>query len=1278
MNPPHRLSLHLLGGFALDLDAGSCKLVYEKGRALLAYLAAEPGRAHSRAFLAAMLWPDLEHDAALSNLRLVLHNLRQVINTANLAKPPLQIDRESVRLDPAADLEIDTREFTAPALACPATPCAEHCDPCLIRMETLVNRYQGEFMAGFSLPECPEYEEWLQVHREALHLRALCLLARLSECHERAGAYGKALPFARRFLGLEPWNEEGLRRAMRLFALNGQRASALGAYETCCLTLKKELGILPSEETTALAEIIRQGEPSTLAECEPDPGAEMALPLPVAERRQVTVLYCELATDGAEDLDEALALLRSPQAHCKEIISSFSGHLVRFHGGSLLAYFGYPQASENAARLAVQAALELTRAAVTGLELRVGVHTGVVICADLQVPDAIGATSGLAIRLRQLVEPGEVAISGATQHLVAGYFECMNLGLRQLRGIQRPLEVFRVVQESGARYRLEASPTLTPLVGRKKEMATLLAEWKEAGHGVRRIVLLCGEAGIGKSRLVLTLKEALCNKAIEVCELRCFPEHSHSPFFPLTALFELKLTFLPDETPEARFDKLAEYVETHFASKDRDVVPLLATMHSLPLRASYLKPDFSPQQQREKTMAILLDRLYSLAAKQALLLLVEDLHWADPSTLEFLKLFVEQQRTAPILAVFTARPVFEPPWQESLVSTLPLNALDKNETAMLIAGVEPGIAPAMVLRIVDRADGIPLFAEELTREMAANDRSAIPSTLQDLLASRLDGMGAAKITAQLASAAGREFSFDLLRRIAPFDDATLEQMLQQLQAAGLLQCAVRGVFNFRHALMRDAAYLSLTRAEREAVHRRIANALETGGSKVRPELLAQHRAAGGEIRQAVACWIDAGKLASQHSASREAVMHFKSGLTLLQSSAPGAERDRQELILQIGLGSAATSAHGYASAEGAEAYARAMALASRHESDPAMFPAIWGLWASASSRAGYAIALDLAQQLLRMANQSGDPVEKEQGHFAVANTLYWQGEFVMAQKHLERVSELYQPAQQTRHIADFGEAAGVTSNSYTSWVLWFLGFPEQALKVSAQALALARQIGHPFSLAYALIFASILNCRLRRPEASLTLAQEALNLASHHGFPLWIIGATLTRGWAYAMQGQRQGVESMQQCVEATREAMGGVRLVVLEPLVDAYAVLGRFENALSISSEAFAVGVEIGDHHIEAELHRLKGESLLGLAEGNEDSAEACFYQALTVSRRQQAKSLELRAAMSLARLWHRQGKRDDAQCLLKEVYNWFTEGLDTPDLLNARELLDSLIGIT
>lgn len=1239
MNPSAQISLRVLGGFALERDAQPCELAYEKGRALLAYLAAEPGRSRSRASLAAMFWPDLLREAALTNLRQVLHNLRHVLDAAGLAAPVLQVNRESIRLDPAAGLEIDTAVFSTFAPVCIPAPCPTYCNPCLARMENLAGRYRGEYLAGFSLPECPDFEEWLQVQREALHLHALTLLARLADCHEQLGAYAKALSFALRFLELESWNEDALRRAMRLFALNGQRADALAQYEICCRALKRELGVLPSEETRALAERIRRGE---LAPPATDVPAVVATPLPVAQRRQLTVLYCELAPIGVEDPDEALALLRAPQIRCNEIIRNYSGYLVQVHGGSLLAYFGYPQASEDAVRLAVLAALAVARAAFSGLEMRIGAHTGMVIDGgDPQAPDAVGATSGLAIRLCQLATPGAVTISGATQRLVAGYFECLSLEPLQLPGSARPLAVFTVERESGAKCRLEAASSLTPLVGRQDEIAALLALWQDAQSGARRGVLLRGEAGIGKSRLVRALKGALRAPAYAVRELRCFPEHRQSPFYPLAVLFGSASAF-------------------------------------------------PPQQQREKVLALALDRLYALAAQQPVLLVVEDLHWADPSTLELLKLFVTREHPAPILAVFTARPEFQPPWQEGQTRTLTLNALDDAQTAALIAAVAPEIAPATVRRIVERADGVPLFAEELAREVVANDSPAIPATLQDLLAARLDSLGAAKIVAQAAAAIGREFSFDVLRHTVRFDAATLAQSLRQLQDAGLLWGELwselwndtGGVLRFRHALIRDAAYQSQTRVEREATHRRIAIALKASATQTRPELLAQHWAAGGETREAVACWSAAGKLASQHSASEEAVAHFKSGLALLETLPADAERLRLELDLQIGLGAAACAAQGYASAQGATAYARAMALCGQHESSPDLFPAVWGLWTSASSRSGYAGALELAQQLRRMAGDGSvqsNPVHVQQSHFALANTLYWQGEFAAAREHLERVSTLYQPAHHEHHVAGFGEDAGVTSGVYLSWVLWFLGFPEQSRQASTQTLALARRLGHPYSLAYALTFAALLHCRLRRPEAALILAQETLDLANHHGFPLWQIGATLAHGWALAMQKQPESVASLQHCVAATRAAMGGVTLAVLEPLADACVVLGRFDDALNVHDQALAVGNALGDHHIEAELHRLKGEALLGLvdadANAGEAQAAACFQQALALSRRQQAKSLELRAATSLTRLWQKQGKRDDARRLLEETYGWFSEGFDTPDLQDARKLLDSLI---
>lgn len=1276
MNPQPPLELRLLGGFALYYGGRSCKLTSEKGRALFAYLAMEPGKAHPRASLAAMLWPNLAHDAALANLRLVLHNLRQTLNPDDAAIPPLQVERETVRFDSGAALAIDAAEFSSFAPACQEAPQPALCKTCLAQMESLAGRYRGEFMAGFSLPGCPDFEEWLQVRREALHLRALALLARLADCHEQAGSYARALPFALRFQDLEPWNEEALRRVMRLYALSGQRTTALAQYEACCQTLRRELGVLPSEETRTLAEHIRRGELSPPARWRGDASPMTAVPLPTAEKRQVTVLYCELTPVGAEDPDEALALLREPQTRCSEIIRGHSGHLVQIRGGSLLAYFGYPQANENAARLAVQAALALTRATFAGIELRAAVHTGLVICGDLLMPDAIGATSGLAIRLRQLVDCREVALSGVTQRLVAGYFECVSLGLRQPPLAAHPLEVFRVLGESGAGNRLEAAASLTPLVGRKQETEALLALWQDARMGKRRAVMLRGEAGMGKSRLVLTLKEALREQTCLVRELRCFPEHSQSPFYPLTVLFGSILGFLPDDTPEAKFEKLAEYVEEQYAGGERDEVPLLAKMLSLPLQAPYREPASSTQQQRERTLSILLSRLHKLAARQPILLVVEDLQWADPSTLELLGQFIDQEREAPILAVLTARPGFQPPWPEVPVHTLTLDPLDDAETAVLIAAVAPEITPTTLRRIVERADGIPLFAEELARDASAKDPSSIPSTLQDLLAARLDGLGEAQVVAQAAATIGREFGFDLLLRITHFDEATLAQLLRRLQDAGLLLGDARSGFHFRHALIRDAAHQSQTRAERMAIHKRIASALKSGGGSARPELLAQHWAAGGETREAVVCWIEAGKLAARHSASQEAVMHFRSGLLLIGTLPDDPERTRMELDLQIGLGAAACAAQGYASAEGADAYAQAMALCNRHESGPDMFRAVWGLWASASSRTGYAHALALARQLLRMADRSGNQVQEQQGHFAVADTLYWQGEFAEARKHLERVGALYRPVHHESHVAEFGEDAGITSGSYLSWVLWFLGFPDQARQVSAQTLALARQLGHPFSLAYALTFAAILHCRLRLPKQALALAQETLSLADNHGFPLWQIGASLSRGWALSMQDHREGVEVLRQCVDATRTAMGGVTLVVLEPLVDACTALGRFGDALIANAEAFSVAEAIGDHHIEGELHRLKAESLLGLRDSDETQAEAFLHQALAVSRRQQAKSVELRAATSLARLWQGQGRRDEARLLLEETYHWFTEGFDTPDLMNARRLLDALSG--
>ncbi len=1270
-------SLSLLGGFALDHNTRPCELAYEKGRALLAYLAVEPGRAHSRASLAAIFWPDLAREAALTNLRQVLHDLRQTLDAANPATPLLQVDRVFVRFDPTGGLEIDVADFAAAAPACPETPCPTYCDPCIAQMEILAAHYRGEFMAGFSLPECPDFEEWLQVQREALHLRALSRLALLSDCHEMTGAYARSLPFALRFLELEPWNEESLRRVMRLFALNGQRAAALAQYETCCRTLKKELGILPSEETCALAARIRRDE-QPWASRSVEGAAPRADPSPPAtERRQITVLYCELAPADAEDPDEALALLHAPQARCREIIRGHAGHLVQSHGGGLLAYFGYPQASENAARLAVRAALALTRAAFDGLGPRVGVHTGVVISSDPRMPDAVGATSALAIHLRQLADFGEVAISAATQRLVAGYFESTSLGLRQPPGGARPLEVFHVERESGATSRLEAASTLTPLVGRKNEISALLALWQDARHGMPRTVLLRGEAGIGKSRLVDTLKRALREQACVVRELRCFPEHCQSPFYPLIAMLEAFWGFARDDTPEVKFGKLASHLESYYPASAQEAVPLLAHLFSLPPGGSYPAPGLSPQQCKEQTVAALLVLLQALAAQQPVLLIVEDLHWIDPSTLELLTRIVEQKERGPILSVLTARPEFAPPWKDAPVFTLPLLPLAGDEVAEMVASISAEIPAATLRRIVERADGIPLYAEEMAKSATQDNLASIPATLHDLLAARLDRMGEAKHTAQLAATLGREFDLNLLHKMSTCDPAALARNLDALHDAGLILKVDKTAHQFKHALIQEAAYQTQSKSDRQAAHQHIAHALQSDFPAIvttRPEFLARHLACGGETRQSIDYWIKAGQRAALSSANVEAVGHFNSGLELLMTLPADQDRNQTEFKMLLSLCTVLYAAKGQGSEEATQANARISALSGLVGDCPELFLAKWALEFNTIAKIGYRGASQAAQQLLRMAHD--DPLKQIAAHAMAAAAFSWRGEFKSSHERAVRVVSQYTPDYCQVSWEQFGLDLGAFGMAYSAIAHGFLGFPDQSQQVCERMIERARALTQPHALAQALAFTVMTSCWSNKPAETLPLAAETIAISRQHGFFLWSIVGEMAHGWALAMQGRTEGIAEIESSIAGMKAAVPGMSGLFLYALAAAQVHIKQHEKALDTIAQALADVPGKGEHRFNAELHRLSGEALLGLRETNAAQAEAHFHDALAISRQQEAKSLELRAAMSLARLWQGQGKGDDARRLLKGVYHWFTEGFDTPDLRESRKLLDSLTG--
>lgn len=1257
------LQFVLLGGFDARLNGQPVAgFAYNKMRALLAYLAIERGQEHRREVLAELFWGGIDPASARGNLRRTLSDLRRVLELPSGATL-FSTGKHSIRFIP--DARIDVLDFAGqnPAL----------------NEEQIVALYRGEFLAGLSLPDSPEFEDWLQIQRETLHRRALALLEQLANRYEQTGDYDKALKFALRLTELEPWDENAHRKAMLLYALNGQNGAAIRQYDTCCQLLKNELAALPDEETRHLAERIRSGElrRESLGSTNPPRSQEPA------ERRQVTVLYCELSIDAVDDPDEVMDLLLAPQARCIEIVRQFSGHIVQTHGGGLLAYFGYPQAREDAAHRAVKAALSVIREAGRGVEVRVGIHTGLIITGgELSLPDTSGRTSKIAIQIRKMAAHNEVAISQTTRNIVAGYFDCISLGAQPLSGQTSgnqtlPLEIFKVLQESGARTRLDAAAQLTPLSGREAEIADMVKLWQDVAQGARHEVLIQGEAGIGKSRLLLALKDRLVGQPHAIRELRCFPEFSLSPFYPLIAMLEGILNFAPDDTAEQRFAKLAAYLEEHFPASAENATPLLAALLSLPLSGDYRASGFSPQKQKEQTNLILIEILHALARRQPVLLIVEDLHWIDPSTLELLTAFLEQDGDGggAILTLLTARPEFVPPWKKTLKATLVLPPLAGDEVAKMVASISADIPADVIRSIVERADGVPLFVEEVAKIANMDNQTSIPSTLHDLLAARMDNMGEAKYTAQLAATIGREFDLNLMRKVSPDSPAALAHSLSALQDAGLILKVSDTTRQFKHALIQEAAYQSQARTKRQDAHRRIAQALLSDFPEVvgnQPELLAQHFASGGETPQAIEYWIKAGQRAARYSANAEAIEHFNDGLKLLKSLPPGKEHDHLESRLHLSLGPVLIATTGYGSVEVGQTYARALELCERLGDNEYM--ALWGMWLTSSSRVGHSHSLTLAKKLLRLAEQSRDTLQLQLAHYALGNSSVITGDLTAARSHLESSMALYKPEHHEILVSQYGENSYVSSGSLLSTVLWLKGFPAQAQEISRQTVAMARQINHPNSLGYALCVAAMVQRWLNQIEPSAQFAHEAMALSHQHGLPFWLGFGASAYGWVMVMQGQPAGIVQMQQCVAAVNAVMSGSKILFLAPLNDALVHLGKFENALTELDETLFVVAEKDDRFLESEFNRLKGECLLQISPIDTKAAEACFDKALAISRQQGAKSLELRAAMSVAQVWQKQGKTDEARQLLEEIRQWFTEGHDTSDLREAADLLRSL----
>jgi predicted ATPase len=772
--------------------------------------------------------------------------------------------------------------------------------------------------------------------------------------------------------------------------------------------------------------------------------------------------------------------------------------------------------------------------------------------------------------------------------------------------------------------------------------------------------------------------------------------------YPLIELLErVALRFEREESPQHRLSKLEGFL-VQYGLPLVEAVPLFAALLSLPLGAEYAPLTVSPEQQKQQTLHALLTILLRIAAQQPVLFVMEDLHWVDPTTLELLSLLVDQGPTARILVLLTCRPDFPPPWTgRSHLTQVMLPRLPRHQAAEMTGRVAHGKAlpPEVVAQVVAKTDGVPLFVEELTKMVLESgllqERAeryeltgplpplAIPATLHDSLMARLDRLATVKALAQLGATLGREFPYTLLQAVSPWDEATLRRGLHQLVEAEFLYqqgLPPQATYRFKHALIQDAAYQSVLRSTRQQHHQRIAQVLEARFPALcatQPELLAHHCTEAGLHEQAIGYWQQAGQRAIARSANLEALGHLTKGLELLKTLPDTPARTQQELDFQLALGPVWMATKGNAAPEVAQAYTRARELCHQVGETPHLFPALFGLWRFYFVRAEVQAAREVGEQLLALAQCQRDPALLLEAHRALGTTLYFPGELTAARVHLEQGLALYHPHQHRSHALLYGRDPGMDCHIYLAWMLWTLGYPDQAWVAIRQALTLVEGVSHPVSLATALFAAAYLAQLCRHVQAVSAQAEAVMTLATEQGFPQWLAGGTFFRGWALAAQGQPEaGIAQLRQGLAAWRATgaeIGWPRWLTM--LAEAYGSVGQPETGLTVLAEALALVEKTGQSVYEADLHRLQGELLLLHAgEGGGAEAEACFHHALTIARRQQAKSLELRAAISLGRLWQRQGKRAEARELLAEVYGWFTEGFDTADLQEAKTLLETL----
>ncbi len=1031
------------------------------------------------------------------------------------------------------------------------------------------------------------------------------------------------------------------------------------------------------------------------------------------ERRHLSVMFCDLmdSTALSEELDpeDLRDTVKAYQEVCNRVIRRFEGSVAQYLGDGILAYFGYPVAHEDDARRAAKAGLEITREIRTlnrrlgregdaELSVRIGIHTGLVVVGEVGAGDkrerlAMGQTPNIAARLQGLAKSNGVIISGATERLVRGFFRLEEAGDAVLKGVSRPVQIFHVKAVSGHLRALGPAAGWTPLVARERKLSLLLECWKRAEEGSGQTVLLRGEAGIGKSRLVEVFKEELGGKDYQLWELQSASYHQNSAFFPLTEALHRRLRRQGTASPEDEIRNLEEELRRLLFSVEQ-ALPLLAQLLSLPLPAPYEPVRLAPTRLRRQTLEMLVRWVERLADRRPLLLVAEDLHWMDPSTVEFLGLLAERSPGTQLMLLATIRPDFQPGWAgREAVREVTINRLTTADSRALVrrlVGDRP-LPDAVVAELAGRSDGNPLFLEELTKtfleslEDRGEDRVAfssedplrwleIPHRLHDSLLARLDRLGGAKDVAQLGAILGRSFRLDFLRAVSTLESQELEENLERLVDADMLipkDELDRVSYQFKHALLQEAAYQSLLKKQRRRYHWQVVQALEEHFPETvetEPEVLAHHCTEARLEKPAISYWQLAGELSAQRFANLEAQRHLHRGLELISAQPESSERDQRELPFQVILAPALIATRGFTAPEVEEAHLRARDLARQQPATPFAHGALRGLQRLHTARGDFQKARELGEEFQALARKSGDADLLAEAHLTLGAPLWHLGQLVEAQEQLEQALAHYEARQGLGQQAYLDAISPLVScRVYSSYALWLLGYPDRAQATMDLNLAWARKLTHPMSLAVAHIGAAQVQVFRRQADEALAHTEAGIHLAQEHRIPTWKEMGLILKGRALAEKGAvESGMEFLTEGLEGWKASGVGFGYpLFLTLLAQVHRLAGDEDAALRQLERASSEVERTGECYLQAEIHRERGEILW--SKGGDFSTQAIseIQKAVSIARQQQARSLELRAMVALTRI--EEGYSDD----LAAIVAGMEEGAGSVDHREALELL-------